>query len=89
MLSYGGKTRRAHRTMYELMHGRIRPNALHVCHSCDNRKCVNPNHLWLGTIQENLADMRRKGRGTKPPRTKPKARRNQVQTAVSIPALPR
>src|SRR5690349_20813657 len=53
----------AHRMAYELAKGPI-PEGMAVCHSCDVTLCVNPDHLWLGSDQENFADMRKKRRHT-------------------------
>ena len=56
-----GKIISAHRFSYEIHKGEI-PNGVFVCHSCDIRKCVNPNHLFLGSPKDNWKDGFDKGR---------------------------
>jgi hypothetical protein len=55
------RTERANRVCWHLLNGDI-PTGFHVLHHCDNPLCVNPAHLWLGTIAANQKDSMRKGR---------------------------
>jgi hypothetical protein len=58
------KARSAHRVSWEAFRGAI-PDGMCVLHSCDNRICISPTHLFLGTNKDNQDDMYRKGRGRK------------------------
>ena len=56
-----------HRLAWEAYHAEPIPDGLIVCHRCDNPKCFNPHHLFLGTHKDNTQDMIKKGRN-RPPR---------------------
>jgi hypothetical protein len=53
-----------HRFAFELHFGEIPPSKF-ICHHCDNRRCVRPDHLFVGTAKDNREDMLRKGRWRK------------------------
>jgi hypothetical protein len=55
-IGWNGKQALLYRVIFELIHGPI-PRGWQVCHSCDNPKCYNPIHLWVGTATDNMEDM--------------------------------
>lgn len=64
-LYYKGAPWQAHRLAFTLVKGPI-PEGMKVLHSCDVGRCVNPDHLFLGTQTDNIADMDAKGRSNRP-----------------------
>lgn len=66
-IAYGGVERAVHRHVWMEKYGNL-PPSIFVLHKCDNRRCINLDHLFLGTAQDNVADMvakKRQGHGTK------------------------
>ena len=73
----------AYRVSWEMHRGPI-PDGLNVCHRCDRPWCVNPDHLFVGTQAENLADMCRKGRHVKAHVIAPEWR-EKIRTEPELP----
>ena len=61
---YKGKSTKAHRMSVFFKDG-VLPEGVMICHTCDWRRCVNPDHLYIGDQESNMADMVRKGRQKK------------------------
>lgn len=60
--AYRGYPKPVHRQMYKVTHGVELARDQYVCHTCDVRHCVNPDHLWLGSNSDNQKDSSQKGR---------------------------
>lgn len=65
LISFNGRVQKTHRVTYQICKGTI-PNDLCVLHRCDNRRCVRPGHLFLGTHLANYQDSVTKGRRVHP-----------------------
>ena len=83
------KTIRAHRYSWMLKNKKPIPNGMSVCHLCDNPRCVNPDHLFIGNASDNSADCVKKGRQARGeklahPRPKGENNGNSRLTAVQV-----
>lgn len=61
-ITVDGKKRKATQVSWEIYHGKPFPTGLMACHTCDNPRCVNPAHIWPGTMSQNIRDAVSKGR---------------------------
>lgn len=82
----GPGTMLAHRAAYLLAYGEL-PDELEICHHCDNPPCVNPEHLFAGTHQDNMDDSSRKNRRKGSPGTRNGSNKFPVSTILRIRQL--
>ena len=83
-IGYRGRNHLAHRLSWTSKHGPI-PNGMEICHRCDERRCVNVDHLFLGSHSVNMADLRQKRQnwyGAAEPRADT-TRRSQVEPSLA------
>jgi hypothetical protein len=66
IIAKDGRRHNAHRVAYMVATNEVVPRHLDVCHRCDIRCCVNPDHLFVGTRKDNMMDCARKGRTAVP-----------------------
>lgn len=71
---------KGHRLMWVVEHGVEAASNLAACHTCDNRRCINPAHIFLATPQENARDRKMKGRAKWTFRCDPKFSRSTNET---------
>jgi len=65
-IKINGRNESAHRVAWEIYHGKTIPYGKVICHTCDNPRCVNPKHLFIGTQRDNVRDAVNKGRNGYP-----------------------
>jgi hypothetical protein len=82
----GGQALKAHRVSWELHRGPI-PDGMHVCHHCDTPLCVNPDHLFLGTMRDNMRDCAQKGRYDRMKRPKGERHGLSLLTEAAVVAI--
>lgn len=81
--SFNKKCTSAHRAVWRITFGEIEKHLM-ICHKCDNRKCVNPNHLYKGTHDDNMKDMFDRKRNVSPPITRGESRTSSKLTDIKV-----
>jgi hypothetical protein len=88
VIGYEGKDYKAHRIAYMITYQiENLPSNIFCCHVCDNRKCCNPNHIFLGTSADNVHDMENKGRSKHPNGSKNGMAKISEENALEIRRL--